>query len=138
MQHLVAHRGLTHVVKVDSAGTSSYHIGEPADRRMREAAQQRGYDLGSRSRQINLRDLRDFDLIVAMDRNNYREVLLLQPEPVTNLRMLADYLDQSWPREVPDPYYGGEDGFHRVLDMLEAACPQILDELLAELVIDFG
>lgn len=130
MQHLVTSQNLGEVIRIDSAGTSSYHIGEPADRRMREAAKQRGYDLTSRSRQVSARDLREFDLIIAMDRNNFREVSALGQEPISNVRMLADYLDSTWPREVPDPYYGGEDGFHRVIDMLEAACPQILAELL--------
>lgn len=130
MQHIVKQHGLEEVVRVDSAGTSSYHIGEPADKRMCAAAEQRGYELKSRSRQVGRRDFREFDLIVAMDRNNYRELRIIGEEPITNLRMLSDFLDSNWPRDVPDPYYGGDAGFHQVLDMLEVACPKILQNLI--------
>ncbi len=116
-------------VFVDSAGTSSFHIGEPADKRMRAAASQRDYDLTSRSRMVSRRDFSEFDLVVAMDRNNYRELASLTEGVNPKLRLLSDYLDASWPRDVPDPYYGGDEGFTKVLDMLEAACPKILSEL---------
>jgi protein-tyrosine phosphatase len=118
-------------VFVDSAGTSSFHIGEPADKRMRAAASQRGFQLSSRSRMVHRSDFSDFDLIIAMDRNNYRELAMLTAGVSPKLRMLSDYLDESWPRDVPDPYYGGDEGFEKVLDMLEAACPKILAELQA-------
>ncbi len=131
MQHLVDRRGLSDVIQLDSAGTSGYHIGELADLRMRKAASARGIELTSRSRTIHRHDLSEFDLIVVMDRANYREVLSLQEGPNNKVRLLADFLDRHWPREVPDPYYGGEDGFDQVLDMLEAACPRLLDALLA-------
>lgn len=130
MQHLIKQNGLEALIRVDSAGTSSYHIGEPADKRMCDAAIQRGYELTSRSRQVSRRDFHEFDLIVAMDRDNYRELAILGGEPITNLRMLGDYLDPSWPRDVPDPYRGGEAGFQQVLAMVEAACPKILQELI--------
>jgi protein-tyrosine phosphatase len=130
MQHLVAARGLTDAVFIDSAGTSGYHIGELADPRMRRAAAERGIELTSRSRTITPRDLSEFDLIVVMDRANYREVLSLREGPNAKVRMLSDFLEEHWPREVPDPYYGGDDGFAQVLDMLEAACPPLLDALL--------
>ncbi len=116
-------------VRVDSAGTSSFHIGEPADKRMREAASKRGYDLTSRSRMVTRRDFSEFDLVIAMDRNNYRELSILAGGPTRKLKLLSDYLEDSWPRDVPDPYYGGEEGFEKVLDMLEAACPKILASL---------
>ncbi len=117
-------------VFVDSAGTSSFHIGEPADKRMREAAQRRGYDLLSRSRMVSRRDFDEFDLIVAMDRNNFRELSLLTEGIHPKLKLLSDFLDDSWPKDVPDPYYGGPDGFEKVIDMLEAACPKILHAVL--------
>ncbi len=116
-------------VHVDSAGTSSFHIGEPADRRMRAAAAKRGYDLTSRSRMVNRRDFSEFDLVIAMDRNNYRELSVLAGGSNPKLTMLSDFLDERWPRDVPDPYYGGDEGFETVLDMLEAACPKILAKL---------
>ncbi len=117
-------------VFVDSAGTSSFHIGEPADKRMREAAQRRGYELLSRSRMVSRRDFDEFDLIVAMDRNNFRELSLLTEGIHPKLKLLSDFLDDSWPKDVPDPYYGGPDGFEKVIDMLEAACPKILHAVL--------
>lgn len=130
LQHLVAARGLTDAVFIDSAGTSGYHIGELADPRMRRAAKERGIELTSRSRMISPRDLSEFDLIVVMDRGNYREVLSLWEGPNAKVRMLSDFLEDHWPREVPDPYYGGDAGFAEVLDMLAAACPPLLDALL--------
>ncbi|MCA9129098.1 MAG: low molecular weight phosphotyrosine protein phosphatase [Planctomycetales bacterium] len=131
-QSLVAKRGLENSIGVDSAGTSSYHIGEPADKRMRQAAELRGIELLSRSRMVSPRDLSQFDLIIAMDRNNYRELEALAEGSSGKVRLLSEYLDENWPRDVPDPYYGGEEGFSKVLDMLEAACPRILDEICPE------
>ena len=119
-------------ILVDSAGTSSFHIGEPADKRMRTAALNRGYDLTSRSRLVSRRDFSEFDLVIAMDRNNYRELSILAGRPSRKLVMLSDYLSDDWPRDVPDPYHGGDEGFEKVLDMLEEACPKILASLLAE------
>lgn len=116
-------------VQVDSAGTSSFHIGEPADKRMRAAASKRGYDLTSRSRMVARRDFSEFDLVVAMDRNNFRELSILAGGPNRKLKLLSDFLGEEWPRDVPDPYYGGDDGFEKVLDMLEAACPKILKSM---------
>ena len=116
-------------IRVDSAGTSSFHIGEPADKRMRAAAAKRGYDLTSRSRMVTQRDFSEFDLVVAMDRNNYRELSILAGSPHRKLVLLSDFLEGDWPRDVPDPYYGGDEGFEKVLDMLEAACPKILQSV---------
>ena len=130
MQRLINQRGLEGLITVDSAGTSSFHIGEPADKRMRSAADSRGYDLTSRSRQATGRDYARFDLIIAMDRNNYRELATLFGEPTHKLHLLAEYLQEDAPRDVPDPYHGESDGFGTVLDMLEIACPKILDELV--------
>jgi protein-tyrosine phosphatase len=116
-------------VFVDSAGTSSYHMGEPADKRMREAAEKRGYQLLSRSRMVSRRDFQEFDLIIAMDRNNYRDLAKLTEGISPKLRLLSDYLDDSWPKDVPDPYHGGDEGFQTVLNMLEAAVPKVLESL---------
>ncbi len=131
MQDLIHKRGLSGEIHVDSAGTSSFHIGEPADRRMQLAAKQRGFDLTSRSRQATVRDYARFDLIVAMDRNNYRELASLFGEPTAKLHLLSEYLPPDAPRDVPDPYHGGPEGFDTVLEMLEAACPKILDQLVS-------
>lgn len=131
MQDLIHKRGLAGEILVDSAGTSSFHIGEPADRRMQLASKQRGYDLTSRSRQATGRDYSKFDLIIAMDRNNYRELATLFGEPTAKLHLLSEYLPEDAPRDVPDPYHGGPEGFNVVLDMLEQACPPILDQLVS-------
>jgi protein-tyrosine phosphatase len=130
MQALVDQRGLQRVVLVDSAGTSSFHIGEPADKRMRTAAGRRGLNLTSRSRMVSRRDFSEFDLIIAMDKRNFRELHQLADGSGGKIRLLSDFLDDSWPEEVPDPYYGGEQGFDDVLDMLEAACPKLLEEII--------
>lgn len=131
MKDLIHKRGLSEEILVDSAGTSSFHIGEPADRRMQQSASGRGYALTSRSRQATARDYSRFDLIIAMDRNNYRELATLFGEPTAKLHLLSEYLDKEAPRDVPDPYHGGPEGFDTVLDMLEVACPKILDQLVS-------
>lgn len=128
-QHLVEERGLESQITSDSAGTIGYHEGNPADRRMREHASRRGYDLTSRSRKITTVDLDRFDLVIAMDRQNQSDILTLDSS-ATNVKLLSDFLDDSWPVDVPDPYYGGSEGFETVLDMIEAACPVLLEKLL--------
>ncbi len=129
MQHLVNERGLTSQIMVDSAGTAGYHVGERADRRMREHALRRGFDLKSRARQLTRTDLEQFDLIIAMDGENLRDINRLHPQPTATVKMLSDFLEGEWPVDVPDPYYGGEQGFEEVLDMIEAACPKIIEFL---------
>lgn len=127
LRHVLRERGLDGEIEVDSAGTGSWHVGERTDPRMREAASRRGYDLTSRGRQVTPEDLDAFDLIVAMDRDNLEGVRRLGSGSA-DVRLLSDYLDDSYPDEVPDPYYGGDRGFETVLDMLEAAMEGILAE----------
>lgn len=131
LRHLAGQAGLE--IEIDSAGTIGYHAGDPADARMRSAATQRGYELTSRARQVTSRDLSRFGLVIAMDRANYGDLLRLAEPPGSNIRMLSDFLPEGedWPRDVPDPYYGKDDGFGFVLDMLEAACPAILRHVTA-------
>jgi protein-tyrosine phosphatase len=121
-------------VEVDSAGTHGYHVGERADLRMRTAAEARGYELGGVARQVTREDLeRDrFDLVLAMDAENHAMLQELAGGIATHIRMFSDYLDDDWPKDVPDPYYGDADGFDRVLDMLEAGSPVILQTLSGE------
>ncbi len=130
MQHLVNDRGLSDRIVVDSAGTHGYHVGERADSRMRAAAKQRGYKLLSRSRRVTRNDLEEFDLIIVMDRDNMSGILQLHTEPSAEIKMLSDFLDGDWPEDVPDPYYGGDAGFEQVMDMIETACPKIIDALV--------
>ncbi len=130
MQHLVDQADLADQIKVDSAGTIGYHAGHPADQRMQAAAEKRGFELRSRSRKIVERDLQKFDLVIAMDRENLSDILTIDPQPTASVKLLSSYLGEDWPSDVPDPYYGGEEGFEYVLDMIQAACPHILEELV--------
>jgi len=127
-------------VEVDSAGTHDYHVGKAADPRMKAAAEARGYDLTSRARQVTKADLEPgaYDLVIAMDTDNHRRLTALAGRPATHIRVFSDYLDDSWPSDVPDPYYGDDEGFDEVLDMLEEGCPIILQTLAGEEIFDMG
>ena len=131
MQHLLDEQDLADQIMIDSAGTIGYHKGKGADARMQAAARKRGYDLSSKSRKIVYGDLEKFDLVIAMDRDNYSDILSIHPDPTASIKLLSSFLGDEWPTDVPDPYYGGDEGFEYVLDMIEAACPKILEELLA-------
>ena len=137
--HFVKDQKRGEQIVIDSAGTLAYHSGEPADRRMREAASRRGYRLDSIARPVTAEDLRHFDLVVAMDRDNYRDLLALDCAASANIKMLGEFMPGidagADPPDVPDPYYGGADGFETVIDMCERACPAMFDhcmELLAD------
>ena len=145
MQRLVDERGLGDRVRVDSAGLLDYHTGSAADERMRAAAQRRGLALDSRARQVTDADFTAFDLLVCMDRGNFDQLaeiaddLDIEAVGSGQLRMLGSFLpDAEGDREpdqhaeVPDPYYGGADGFEHVLALLTDAMPAVLDTLLAE------
>jgi len=129
--HLLAQQGLQERFVVDSAGTGGWHVGQPADRRMRAAAERRGIHLPSRARQLNAEDLRRFDLILTMDASTTADVQALQQRSGGQARveLLVRYCRQRTAREVPDPYYGGPEGFEQVLDLLEDACQGLLDAL---------
>ncbi|WP_231753475.1 low molecular weight protein-tyrosine-phosphatase [Rosistilla carotiformis] len=132
MRRLVEAEGLEDRITIDSAGTIGFHTGKAADRRMRAAAQQRGLELTSRARKVTADDLKDFDRVIAMDAENARDLIALHGGSDARIEMLSSYLDDAWPGDVPDPYYGGEEGFEFVLNMLEAACPKILASLTTE------
>ncbi len=129
MQALLRERGLEQSVFVDSAGTIGYHAGHEADPRMQRAARNRGFELSSLSRKITYADLEAFDLVIAMDRENFADIQTVHPEASSQIMLLSEFLDDSWPTDVPDPYYGGADGFEYVIDMIQAACPGILRHL---------
>ncbi|MEM7050911.1 MAG: low molecular weight protein-tyrosine-phosphatase [Acidobacteriota bacterium] len=131
LRHLIRDRGLEERVEVDSAGTIGYHSGEAADPRMRQAAERRGYPLESRARQVAAEDFERFDLIVAMDRDNLEDLHELEVEGRAELKLLSDFLPNGSPKDVPDPYYGGDHGFEEVLDLIESASPALLDYLTA-------
>lgn len=134
MKYRLAQEGLEGSVEVDSAGTISFHSGERADTRMRRAAQKRGVTLESRARPIAAEDLERFDLIVTMDQDNYRNVCALDEEGRyrDKIKPFVDYCTEHDDREVPDPYYGGEQGFEHVLDLLEDGCSGLLESIRAQ------
>lgn len=129
MQAVVQRAGLSDSVQVDSAGTGGWHVGERADSRMRSAATRRGYDLQSRARQVVSADLNRFDLVIPMDASNLENLQRMAGGKAENIHLLGEYLDPDNPPDVPDPYYDGASGFDQVLDMLETACPRILEKL---------
>ncbi|MDZ4851226.1 MAG: low molecular weight protein-tyrosine-phosphatase [Pirellulaceae bacterium] len=132
LRTVIEQKGLTDRIVVDSAGTASYHVGRPADSRMRAAANERGYPLDSMARALSPRDLRDFDFIIAMDRDNLRAIHQLGDTRQGCARLFSEFLGPEWPRDVPDPYYGGVDGFEYVLDMLEAGAPALVEYIVNE------
>ncbi|MCC5849649.1 MAG: low molecular weight phosphotyrosine protein phosphatase [Verrucomicrobia bacterium] len=116
--------------EIDSAGTIGEHSGHPADGRMRDHASRRGYDLTSISRKIHPADFDRYDLILAMDRENLVDLRdICPPEHRGKIRLMMNYAANLGVESVPDPYYGGSQGFERVLDLLEVACEGLLREL---------
>jgi protein-tyrosine phosphatase len=135
MRGLLREEGLEDAVEVDSAGTGDWHVGDPPDARATAAARSRGVTLDGAARQVRRADCDDFDLILAADRRNLRELNgLLPPEARAKVHLLREFDPGSAGApdlDVPDPYYGGDDGFERVLDLVEAACRGLLSELRA-------
>jgi protein-tyrosine phosphatase len=134
-RRLVEQAGLADRIGVDSAGTHGYHVGEPPDPRTQAAASARGYDLsGLRARRIMREDFSSFDLVLALDRDHHALLARFAP-PTTGhkLRLLMEFSRRSGTDEVPDPYYGGPDGFELVLDLVEDAAAGLLDHLRGEL-----
>lgn len=129
MRHLVKARGLESAFEIDSAGTGGWHAGEPPDGRSAAVGARRGVPLSGRARQVKVSDFDDFDLILAMDRQNLKDLLALAPtaEARKRIHLLRDF-DATGPRgrDVPDPYYGGADGFDLVFDVCTAACEGLL------------
>jgi protein-tyrosine phosphatase len=131
---VLATLGREHQFTVDSAGTAGWHAGALADKRARAAAKKRGYELNSRARQVTQDDLERFDLVVAMDKGNLRALRDLAPTTATaaKVRLLRSFEPAGTDEEVPDPYYGEEDGFEAVLDMCEHAAMGIVEFLDAQ------
>jgi protein-tyrosine phosphatase len=133
MNHLIARAELGDRIVCDSAGTSSYHIGSPPDRRMQAAAKQRDIFLKGEARQFTVEDFERFDLIVAMDRENYRDLLALDSEGTyrSKVHLMCEFATEHGDRDVPDPYYGGKEGFNYVIDLLLDACEGLLNHAIA-------
>jgi protein-tyrosine phosphatase len=126
MRHLVRERGLEDRIELDSAGTGGWHVGSPPDARSTEAAARRGIVLEGSARRFSVEDFDRFDLILAMDGDNLRDLRALAPdaEAAAKVRLL-----RGPGLDVPDPYYGDGDGFEVVLDHVEEACRRLLDEI---------
>jgi protein-tyrosine phosphatase len=141
MRALVRDAGLEGRIEVDSAGTGSWHVGEPPDARATRVARGRGIELGGAARQVAPGDFEEFDLILAMDSENLRNLQRLAPDEAARakVRLLREFEGRAGSQsstgdlDVPDPYYGGPGGFEEVLDVVHAACTLLLQWLLADL-----
>lgn len=132
MKKLIEQRGLQDKYFIDSAGIIGFHSGEPADMRMRKHAEKRGYTITSLARQFNPNsDYKNFDLIIGMDKRNMKDLrsLTVVDNYLRKLHIMTEYCKIFKEDGIPDPYYGGHDGFEYVLDLLEDACSQLLNEL---------
>lgn len=133
MRHLVHAAGLDERIEIDSAGTGDWHVGEPRDRRSSAVGKQRGVPLSGRARQFVAVDFARFDYILAIDRQNLVTLLALAPDEASRakVRLLRSFdpVGPSGSADVPDPYYGGPQGFEEVFDICEAACRGLLEEI---------
>jgi protein-tyrosine phosphatase len=133
LRHLLTTEAAGLDVEIDSAGTGDYHLGEPPDRRSQRAAKDRGIDLaGLSARQVRPRDFEDFDLILAMDRQNLRDLQAMKPTGSrAEVRLFLEYAGEPGASEVPDPYTGGADDFEHVLDLVTDASRRLIGRLQA-------
>jgi len=134
MNKLIKRASLNDKIKCDSAGTIAHHEGEQADARMKRHALKRGFRLTSVARRFKDEDFEKFDYIIAMDRANYQDLYSFDKEGKykNKITMMTDYSSNGY-SEVPDPYYGGPDGFENVLDILEDSCSGLLKEIKMKL-----
>jgi len=131
MRGLVADAGLDGEIEIESAGTGDWHVGHPPDERSVAAAAERGVELTGEARQVVHGDFDGFDLLIAMDSQNRDDLLALArtDEDRGKVRLLRSYADGDL--DVPDPYYGGEDGFAQVVEVVERSCEALLEEITA-------
>ena len=130
-RNIVANAGLDDVIGVDSAGMGGWHVGDPPDSRGQAAAVKRGYNLsGQRARQVTISDFADFDYIIGMDRSNCAELTAMAPKKARDkIKLFLDFAPQFGLQDVPDPYYGGPEGFETVLDLVEEASKGLLGDI---------
>ena len=129
---IVKSKGLSQAFEIDSAGTLAYHVGEPADKRMKLHAVKRDYNLTSISRKFNPDiDFEHFDIIIGMDNENIGTLknMAKNQEDLDKIKKMTDFSKEWSYSEIPDPYYGGEEGFEQVLDLLEDSCQGLLEKL---------
>jgi len=134
MRHLLREQGLEDEIVVDSAGTGGWHVGDPPDRRATAAARTRGIVLEGAARQVRPSDFEDYDLLLVADRENLADLRAIAPDDAARakVRLLREFdpaSDGAPDLDVPDPYFGGPDGFEDVLDLVEAACRGLLAEI---------
>lgn len=134
MNHLIQQAGLEAQIQCDSAGTAGYHVGAKPDRRMTMAANAHGIEMRGQARMFEAADLETFDLILAMDRSNYQNILALDPagNSAHKVKMMCSFCREYSDQEVPDPYYGGADGFDYVIRLLMDACEGLLGAIAQE------
>jgi protein-tyrosine phosphatase len=134
MRRKIAEAGLAARIQVDSAGTGGWHAGNRADQRMRSAAAARGYDLTSIARQVCPQDFTDFDVVLIMDEQNQRDLRVFDPHGrhAAKVRFFCEFCTEHEATEVPDPYYGGAEGFDQVLNLLEDGCANLLLHVTAQ------
>jgi protein-tyrosine phosphatase len=134
MNHLIKQAGLSDRITCDSAGTGGYHIGSPPDNRMALAARKRKIELLGEARQFNRKDFENFDLILAMDRDNYGNILAVDTagKYKDKVRLMCEFCRSHDLKEVPDPYYGGPEGFDRVIDLLLDASEGLLAYVISQ------
>jgi protein-tyrosine phosphatase len=130
-KHVLAERAPDLSIRADSAGTHAYHVGHPPDPRAQRAAERRGIDLSEqKARRVQEEDFASFDLVIAMDELNLEVLVELSPpEYHDRIKLFLDYAPQLGRRDVPDPYYGGNNGFELVLDLIEDASIGLLEQL---------
>ncbi len=130
-RNLVHNAGLAERIEVDSAGTHAYHVGNPPDKRARATAARRGVDLEDlRARQVRPEDIEYYDYVLAMDQDNYHGLSAICPPGLERkIGLYLDYAREIRSREVPDPYFGGPDGFEQVFDMVQAAAEGLLADI---------
>lgn len=131
-RHLAQQDGLDHKYDVDSAGTSGYHVGERPDHRMRQVASEHGFIYDGRARQFRRRDFETFDLIIAMDSSNRSDLIRMAQSDAqaTKIHLMREFDPEGSPNApVPDPYYGGIDGFENVFQLVKRSCQGMLDAL---------
>lgn len=130
-RHYVEQEGLSEAIHIDSAGTHDYHIGDAPDGRTQRVASQRGYDMSAlRGRQVGAVDFARFDYVLAMDEVNLAILKRLRPQDAeSHLGLFLEFAEKHEEREVPDPYYGGAQGFEHVLDLVEDAANGLLKHI---------
>ncbi len=130
---LINNKGLTDSFIVDSAGTGSWHVGKKADYRMRIAAENRGINILSRARQVNISDFEKFNYILTMDDSNFQNIINLKNRKFlsdfASIKKIQDFRSIFKEKEVPDPYFGGDEGFNNVLNILEDSVSGFLNSI---------